>query len=143
MIWKKGSPLTKAVGDGSAIRMEGAGPRYISRELLHGDNPHLEGERACPPENCGGIGGYEYLLEVLDDPNHEEHQGMKEWAGELDPEKFELKIATVRMVRGLRGGFSTAWVPTSLANLFPAHLSPACSPSSKDSQHLPITLIDG
>ena len=63
----------------------------------------IEGERACPPEDCGGIGGYEYLLEVLDDPNHEEHQGMKEWAGELDPEKFVLKIATVRMVRALRG----------------------------------------
>ena len=63
----------------------------------------LEGERACPPEDCGGIGGYEYLLEALADPRHDEHQGMKEWVGDFDPEKFESKIATARMVRALRG----------------------------------------
>ena len=63
----------------------------------------LEGERACPPEDCGGICGYEYLLEALADPDHKEHQGMREWVGEFDPDKFEPKIATVRMVRGLRG----------------------------------------
>jgi hypothetical protein len=39
-------------------------------------------------------------LLLLADPNHEEHQGMKEWVGDFDPEKFEPKIATVRMVRG-------------------------------------------
>ena len=80
----------------------GAALRPISREILCEVYPNLEGERACPPEDCGGIGGYEYLLEALDDPDHEEHQDMKEWVGEFDSEKFESKIATVRMVRGLR-----------------------------------------
>lgn len=62
----------------------------------------VEGERAGPPENCGGTPGYEHLLEVLADPRHEEHQGMKEWVGEFDPERFDARIATVSMVRGLR-----------------------------------------
>ena len=39
----------------------------------------LAGERACPPEDCGGCYGYYELLEVLDNPFHEEHEGMVEW----------------------------------------------------------------
>jgi hypothetical protein len=31
----------------------------------------IEGERAGPPDTCGGVPGYEYLLEVLADPSHE------------------------------------------------------------------------
>ena len=47
----------------------------------------VDGKRACPPEDCGGPPGYEYLLEVLADPEHEEHDSMIEWiGGELDPE---------------------------------------------------------
>jgi hypothetical protein len=50
------------------------------------------GERACPPEDCGGEIGYEELLEILNDPEHEEHEHYSEWAGEdFDPEKFDLK----------------------------------------------------
>lgn len=64
----------------------------------------IEGERAGPPENCGGTPSYEHLLEVLKDPRHEEHRDMLEWVGDdFDPELFDARIATVRMVRGLRG----------------------------------------
>ena len=34
----------------------------------------IEGERACPPEDCGGPGGYEHLLEILSDPNDPEYE---------------------------------------------------------------------
>ena len=61
----------------------------------------IEGERAGPPDTCGGVPGYEYLLEVLADPNHEEYRDMLEWAGHIDPKKFDPKRATKRMVRGL------------------------------------------
>lgn len=50
------------------------------------------GSRACPPEDCGGPGGYEHLLEVLRDPKHEEHDEMREWiGGDFDPEAFDLE----------------------------------------------------
>ncbi len=39
----------------------------------------IGGERACPPEDCGGIPGYHRLLEVLADPRDEEHDEMVEW----------------------------------------------------------------
>ena len=50
----------------------------------------LEGARACPPEDCGGVPGYERLLEVLADPSHEEHASMLEWVGgAYDPAAFD------------------------------------------------------
>lgn len=37
------------------------------------------GERACPPEDCGGIPGYYHLLEVLNNPAHKEFDDMVHW----------------------------------------------------------------
>jgi len=49
------------------------------------------GERACPPEDCGGFPGYFHLLEAMADPKHPEHDEMLEWIGEeWDPEAFDL-----------------------------------------------------
>jgi hypothetical protein len=49
----------------------------------------IAGERSCPPEDCGGVWGYEELLEILTDPDHEEYEEHKEWAGEyFNPENF-------------------------------------------------------
>jgi len=54
----------------------------------------LAGARACPPEDCGGVGGYDYLLETLHNPHHPEHTEMCEWVGEhFDPELFSLQAA--------------------------------------------------
>jgi hypothetical protein len=39
----------------------------------------VTGKRACPPEDCGGTGGYGHLLAVLADPKHPEHAEMVEW----------------------------------------------------------------
>ncbi len=48
------------------------------------------GERACPPEDCGGVWGYESLLEVLRDPEHVDREDRLEWPGEdFDPEAFD------------------------------------------------------
>jgi hypothetical protein len=41
----------------------------------------LDGARACPPEDCGGVWGYAELLKTLKNPKHPEHKTMKEWLG--------------------------------------------------------------
>ena len=48
------------------------------------------GRRARPPEDCGGVSGYENVLAVLADPADEEHASMLEWVGgSFDPDGFE------------------------------------------------------
>lgn len=51
----------------------------------------LDGKRACPPEDCGGMYGYYDLLETIQNPNHPAHKEMLEWVGgSFDPEAFDL-----------------------------------------------------
>lgn len=58
----------------------------------------LAGSRACPPEDCGGVYGYRELLEILHDPDHEEYEGMRIWAGEdFDPEAFDFDIVNAAL----------------------------------------------
>src|SRR5690349_16792675 len=39
----------------------------------------LTGKRACPPEDCGGIWGYDDLLEAIRNPDNPEHDELREW----------------------------------------------------------------
>ena len=52
----------------------------------------LEGARACPPEDCGGVHGYYEMLKALGDPLHKEHENILEWVGgRYDPAVFDPK----------------------------------------------------
>lgn len=65
------------------------------------------GERAAPPEDCGGVWGYANLLDAVADPTHPEHADQREWLGlddpqtVFDPERFDAdkvdrRLATLR-----------------------------------------------
>jgi len=54
----------------------------------------VDGRRASPPDDCGGVFGYENLLEIIRDPKHPEYEDMRMWLEELkgedfDPERFD------------------------------------------------------
>jgi len=52
----------------------------------------LGGKKACPPEDCGGIYGYYHMLDVVADPDHEEHDDLVEWLGnDFDHDAFDLE----------------------------------------------------
>lgn len=58
----------------------------------------LGGERACPPEDCGGVHGYSELLEVLANPKHEEHRATRTWVGRrFDPEKVDIAAVNKKL----------------------------------------------
>ncbi|MEK9496999.1 plasmid pRiA4b ORF-3 family protein [Photorhabdus sp. P32] len=43
----------------------------------------LDGARTCPLEDTGGIDGYENLIAILNDPDHEEYAETRQWVSEL------------------------------------------------------------
>ncbi|MFW6114554.1 MAG: IS1096 element passenger TnpR family protein [bacterium] len=61
----------------------------------------IEGDRACPPEDVGGVWGFADFLEAVTDSDHEQHEEFLEWIGPFDPADFDAKKATRRMKEGL------------------------------------------
>lgn len=62
----------------------------------------LGGERACPPEDCGGIYGFYDLLEASRNPEHPRHLEQLEWVGEeWNPDAFSVDDVN-RSLHGLR-----------------------------------------
>jgi hypothetical protein len=60
----------------------------------------LDGRRACPPEDSGGPWFYDELLEIVDDPDHPDHEERIEWLGDrFDPEAFDAAAADRRLAR--------------------------------------------
>lgn len=63
----------------------------------------LDGSRACPPEDVGGVWGYAEFLDAIVDSKHERHGELLDWiGGEFDPEEFDAKAATIAMMKAVR-----------------------------------------
>ncbi|MGH3886176.1 MAG: plasmid pRiA4b ORF-3 family protein [Pseudonocardiaceae bacterium] len=59
----------------------------------------VAGERACPPEDCGGVPGYYHLLEAADNPDDE---FTDRFGRRFDPERFDLDVVNRRLGHVLR-----------------------------------------
>lgn len=60
----------------------------------------VAGERACPPEDCGGVPGYYHLLDVMDDPDHGDYEHLTEWLGaRFDPERIDCDTVNRRLAQ--------------------------------------------
>ncbi|WKZ18047.1 MAG: plasmid pRiA4b ORF-3 family protein [Candidatus Jettenia sp. CY-1] len=66
----------------------------------------LTGKRACPPEDVGGVWGYDNFVEIIRDKKHPEHKAMLEWVGgDFDPEEFNMvEVSSVADRRLPEGG---------------------------------------
>jgi len=52
----------------------------------------IGGARRCPPEDVGGVPGYQQFLDVIFDPSHEDFKHLVGWAGgPFQAEEFDLK----------------------------------------------------
>jgi hypothetical protein len=59
----------------------------------------LNGKRACPVEDCGGVGGFADFLNAVEDPLHPEHHETLAWAGDgYDPNAFDSRAINLRLI---------------------------------------------
>ena len=61
----------------------------------------IDGERACPPEDIGGVYGFADYVAAIMNPNHSDHDELLEWNGLFDPADFDVTKATRRMKKRL------------------------------------------
>ena len=88
-VCQVGDALTYAYDFGDDWRHLVSVEKAVARPA--GTYPRMvAGNRACPPEDCGGPYGYANLLEILANPAHEEYEDMITWAGKTwHAEKFD------------------------------------------------------
>lgn len=63
----------------------------------------IEGERRAPPEDVGGVSGFEEFLEAIAKPRHPQHRSVLQWYGKpFDPLDIGIDDITARMERLVR-----------------------------------------
>ena len=81
---------------------------YHDLELLSREKPEgrrfypvcIAGERACPPEDIGGVAEYNKMLKALNDPQHPDYREMAGWlTQDFHPDAFNIEQANLRLGR--------------------------------------------
>ena len=97
------------------VKLERSVPADAGTPLAH----LVDGERAAPPEDFGGIWMYNSLVEVIQQPEHPGYEEMMErleWMLgdeeelDFDPETFDLATIQRRINRAVETGFRSWWV---------------------------------
>jgi Plasmid pRiA4b ORF-3-like protein len=60
---------------------------------------YIAGEHPAPPEDCGGIPGFYAQLEILGDPEHPDHEHVKDWFDDYDPNSLDEQVIKDRIAR--------------------------------------------
>ncbi len=64
--------------------------------------PHLlDGKGACPPEDCGGVWGYENMKKVLEDKSHPEYMEYRQWLGLESKESWNPNAFDVEEIQNV------------------------------------------
>jgi hypothetical protein len=68
----------------------------------------LQGQGACPPEDCEGVAGFEKLKVVMRNPNHPDYEELSEWleAETFDAYAFDLPLHEEDMLTCYKIGLS-------------------------------------
>ncbi|MGB3801247.1 MAG: plasmid pRiA4b ORF-3 family protein [Lewinella sp.] len=60
----------------------------------------IAGQRACPPEDIGGVAAYNEMVEILNQPDHPDYAEMAGWlTQDFHPDAFNIDQANLRLSR--------------------------------------------
>jgi hypothetical protein len=77
--------------------------RLLALDIAPRAGACIDGARARPPEDVGGVPGYERFLAVMADPDDPEHDETKRWCGgHFDPAWFDLTLTDKDVKNALR-----------------------------------------
>jgi hypothetical protein len=90
VIGRKGQKFTYLYDFGDSWRHD-----LLVEKIEPAPEPHphavcLAGKRAGPPEDCGGVPGYDHMLRVLQSAKTADDREFRDWVGDYDPEHFDL-----------------------------------------------------
>ncbi len=98
----------------------------------------LGGARAFPPEDCGGLGGYERCIALVKGSrvaqDDDEDASLRSWLGSWDPERFDLDAVRKKFDTGARAGGRLVVTPAP-----PPQPTPSPAPSTTPSPALSTT----
>jgi len=64
--------------------------KFLPRDMSKNYPICIDGKLNCPPEDCGGVGGFYQLLNTIENKRHPEHEEMLEWlGGHYDAKHFD------------------------------------------------------
>lgn len=64
--------------------------KFLPRDSKTNYPSCIGGKLNCPPEDCGGVGGFYELLDIIGNKKHPERKEMLEWlGGNYNPEYFD------------------------------------------------------
>ena len=88
-------------GDGWEIKIL---VENIFQDKEEGQIPRvLAGKRSAPPEDVGGVPGFAYFLEAIQDQQHPEHESYLTWVGgSFNPVDFDVDKANQALAQSLR-----------------------------------------
>jgi hypothetical protein len=58
----------------------------------------IDGEGACPLEDCGGVYAYYRIVYILSAPDHPEYERTKEWWGWYEAKEFDLAAVNAKLL---------------------------------------------
>ena len=101
--FEQGAVFSYRYDFGDGWRHTVAVEEFLTLTATHKHGSCVAGERARPPEDVGGVSGYERFLKIIADRDDPEYAKTIQWCGGyFDPEWFDLSIVDKDVRNALR-----------------------------------------